>query len=102
MLATRLPAPSLPVSVAAATRGSSSTRATASLPMRSVVKAPSGKPARRTTSSIASAHCGTLDACLSRATFPAISAGAAKRKTCQKGKFQGMTARMTPSGWYVT
>ena len=25
-------------------------------------------------------------------------AGAAKRNTCQKGKFQGMTARITPSG----
>ena len=28
----------------------------------------------------------------------AIKAGAAKRKTCQKGKFQGMTARTIPMG----
>ena len=26
-------------------------------------------------------------------------AGATKRKTCQKGKFQGITARTMPSGW---
>ena len=31
-------------------------------------------------------------------TLPAISAGAAKRKTCQKGKFHGITARTGPSG----
>ena len=48
---------------------------------------------------MASAHWGTLDACLSSPTLPAISAGAAKRKTCQKGKFQGMTARIGPIGW---
>ena len=48
---------------------------------------------------MASAHCGTLEACLSRPTLPAMSAGAAKRKTCQKGKFQGITASTAPSGW---
>jgi hypothetical protein len=30
--------------------------------------------------------------------LPATSAGAAKRITCQKGKFQGITARTAPSG----
>ncbi len=49
-------------------------------------------------SSIASADCGTFDACLSSPALPAISAGAAKRNTCQNGKFQGMTARIGPSG----
>ena len=34
----------------------------------------------------------TLEACFSRPTLPAISAGAAKRNTCQSGKFQGITA----------
>ncbi len=29
---------------------------------------------------------------MSRPTLPAIRAGAAKRTTCQKGKFQGITA----------
>ena len=41
--ATLRPAPSLPVSVAAATRGSASTPATASLPTSSVWNTPSGR-----------------------------------------------------------
>ena len=61
-----LPAPVLPVSVTAATRGSSMTRFTWSVSISSVWKQPSGKPARRKMSSMASAHCGTFDACLSR------------------------------------
>ena len=48
--------------------------------------------------SIAIAVPGTFAACLSTAPLPAISAGAAKRKTCQKGKFQGMMASTTPNG----
>jgi len=47
---------------------------------------------------MAKAHWGTLEACLRMPTLPAMSAGARKRKTCQRGKFQGMTARMTPRG----
>ena len=66
--------------------------------MSAVRKSPRGKPAALKMSSIASAHCGTFEACLSRPALPAISAGAAKRKTCQKGKFHGITARMMPSG----
>ena len=34
--------------------------------------------------------------------LPATSAGRAARNACQNGKFQGMTARMTPSGWNLT
>ena len=45
-----------------------------------------------------SAVCGTLLACLSRPTLPAMSAGAAKRMACQSGKFHGMIASTTPSG----
>ena len=48
---------------------------------------------------MSSAVCGTFDACLSRPTLPAISAGAAKRTTCQNGKFHGITASTGPSGW---
>ena len=48
---------------------------------------------------MASAHWGTLGECFSRAALPAISAGAANRSTCQNGKFQGMMASTTPSGW---
>jgi hypothetical protein len=49
-------------------------------------------------SSMARAHCGTFEACFSRITFPAMSAGAACLKTCQNGKFHGMMARMGPRG----
>ena len=66
--------------------------------MSSVWNSPRSKPASRRMSSIASAHCGTFDACLSRPTLPAISAGAAKRNTCQNGKFHGITASTGPSG----
>ena len=45
---------------------------------------------------MASAHCGTLEACFSSPTLPAMSAGAAKRKTCQNGKFHGITASTGP------
>ena len=100
--ATWLPAVLLPVRVTAATRGSSITERTCSVSIRSVWKTPSGNPARRKMSSIASAHWGTLDACFSSPTLPAISAGAAKRKTCQKGKFQGMIASTGPIGCQVT
>jgi hypothetical protein len=96
--ATLAPAGSLPVSVAARIRSSSSSFATASEPISSVWNSPSVKPASTNTSSIASADCGTFDACLSSPTFPAISAGAANRKTCQKGKFHGITASTAPSG----
>ena len=98
-LATWLPALVLPVSVTAATRGSSMTRFTWSVSISSVWKQPSGNPARRKMSSIASAHWGTLEACLSRPTLPAMSAGAAKRNTCQNGKFHGITASTGPIGW---
>ena len=65
---------------------------------RIVRKTPAGRSLRRITSSMARAQPGTFEACLSTAVLPAMSAGAAKRKTCQKGKFQGMIARTTPSG----
>ena len=72
--------------------------ATASDPTSSAWNTPSSNPARRKISSMASAHCGTFDACLSNPTFPAMSPGAAKRKTCQNGKFHGMTASTGPMG----
>ena len=75
---------------------------TASLPTRSVRNRSGGTPASRRSRSMASAQPGTLDACLSTTALPAMSAGAAKRKTCQNGKFHGMTARTTPSGLNAT
>ena len=99
MAATDWPAGSLPVRVAASTRGSRRMRSTALDETSSVWKQPSGKPPRAMTSERYSADCGTLDACLSRPTLPAISAGAANRTACQSGKFHGITASTTPSGW---
>ena len=98
-LGDRLPACSLPVSVTAATRASAIRPPTAADPTSSVRKSPRGKPAAVKTLLDARARsCGTFEACLSRPALPAISAGAAKRKTCQKGKFHGMTASTMPSG----
>ncbi len=98
MLATERPAASLPVSVTATTRSSAMSPATSPEPTSRVEKTPSANPARRNTSSSKSAARGTFDACLSNPTLPAMSVGAAKRTTCQSGKFQGMTARTGPSG----
>ena len=90
---------SLPVSVTAATRGSAMSRRhrVGRRPAASGT-APAGSPRRATRSSMASAQPGTFEACLSTPPLPAISAGAAKRNTCQKGKFQGMIASTRPSG----
>ena len=97
--ATARPAPTLPVSVTAATRRSAMTAGTWSVPINSVWRTPSGAPARRIRSSRRSAVRGTLGACLRRPTLPAITAGARNRATCHRGKFHGMMASTTPSGW---
>ncbi len=83
--ATERPAGSEPVSVTALIRGSSMTAATSRDPISSVVNAPSGNPARVNSPSRYIADSGTFEACLSTPAFPAISAGAAKRTTCQSG-----------------
>ena len=95
-----MPARSLPVSVTAAMRGSS-------IKLGDVLGLDEevGEHARRaarpggTGPRVASAVWGTFDACFSRPTLPTISAGAAKRITCHRGKFHGMTASTGPSGW---
>ena len=96
--ATWLPARSLPVSVTARMRASAMSAGTAAGPTSTVPNRPSGRPAARKTRSISSAQRGTLEACFKIPALPAMSAGAAKRKTCQKGKFHGMTASTGPSG----
>ena len=98
----REPVSELPVSVTARTRTSSMTGSTCEPASSKVRSSPSGKPASWKTSSIASAHCGTFEACFSTAALPAMNAGAANRITCQNGKFHGMTARTMPSGWNAT
>ena len=100
--ATARPAGVLPVRVTAATAGAAIRSPARAEPTSSVRKASAGKPAACRTSSIARAQPETFEACLRRPTLPAMSAGAAKRKTCQKGKFQGMTARTGPSGSKAT
>ena len=92
------PAASLPVSVTAWMRGSAMSCSACVAGIMSVRNTPAGKPAARKISSIANAHCGTFEECLSTIVLPAMSAGAAARNTCQKGKFHGMTARIVPSG----
>ena len=104
--ATAAPARSLPVRLTAAIRSSSmsarltsGTSASATTMLR---KTSSGRPASRNTCSIASAHPVTLGECLRIAVLPASRVGAAKRSTCQNGKFHGITARTTPSGSCAT
>ena len=86
------------MSETARTAGWAISAATARAGTSSEVTTPSGSPASRNTRSIASDDPGTEEACLSATTFPAISAGAAQRNSCQNGKFQGMIASTTPSG----
>ena len=93
-----LPALSLPVSVTARMRGSAMRAGTRQAVTRAARKTPWGNPASQKISSICSAQRGTFEACFNIAVFPAMSAGAAKRKTCQKGKFHGMMASTGPSG----
>jgi hypothetical protein len=96
--ATDRPACSLPVNVPAATLGSVSIFSMAPEPTSRVWKTSCGKPASRNTFCSRNAACGTLDACFSRPTLPAMRAGAAKRTTCHNGKFHGMIASTGPSG----
>ena len=90
---------SLPVSVTAAMRGSSITRATCVRADQQRLERAFGEAGAPENLFDRSAHCGTFEACLSSTTLPAISAGAAKRNTCQNGKFHGITASTGPSGW---
>ena len=73
------------------------TGATASLGSSTARNNPSGNPASRNSCSISSAQRDTVGACFRMPALPATSAGAAKRTTCQKGKFHGMIASTGPS-----
>ena len=100
--ATWRPAGTLPVRVTAAIAGPRSARARLGPGSAGCGTGPPESPLRGTSSSSASAQPGTFEACLSTAALPAIRPGAAKRITCQNGKFHGMTASTTPSGLKVT
>jgi hypothetical protein len=64
---------------------------TVSSSAKRLVTTPAGKPDRTKSSSMNCAHPGTFGACFTNTTLPVIRLGATKRKTCQSGKFQGMT-----------
>ena len=74
-----------PVKVTAAMRRSAISAGTSAAPTSSVGHRPAGTPASAKTCSMASAHCGTLLACLSTRPLPPASTGAAARITCHSG-----------------
>ena len=102
IVATALPAAVEPVSVTAAIRGSPIRRSTCAASRRRFGQSPSGAPASRKMDAIASPQPGVFGACFRTNALPAIIEGAAKRKSCQNGKFHGMIASTTPSGSYRT
>ena len=63
------------------------------------LKQPAGKPARSASSAIASADRGVSSAGLTTTVQPAASAGATLRAIIALGKFQGVMAATTPTGW---
>ena len=99
--ATERPAPSLPVNVAAATRSSSRIAFTRLPADEQGLEDTFGEARPPAASSMLSAVWGTFEACFKRATLPTMKVGAAKRMTCQSGKFHGMTASTGPIGWYL-
>ena len=96
--ATTAPARSEPVKDTAWMRGSRITCSTSAVAAWSVWNTPSGAPTARNASSIAAAQPGTWGSCFITAVFPAMSAGAAKRKASQNGAFHGSTPSTVPSG----
>ena len=44
---------------------------------------------------------GHVGRVLKQATLPTMKVGVANRITCQRGKFQGITASTGPMGWYL-
>ena len=72
------------------------------LPISNVRERSFGKPASRNTCSMASAQPGTFEESFITVPLPAIMPGDANRKTYKNGKFHGITASTTPSGWKMT
>ena len=102
LAATARPAGVLPVRVTAFTAGDAMIASTRFDCTRRARKSGGGKPASLKICSMASAQPLTLPACLRRPALPAMRAGAAKRKTCQNGKFHGMIASTGPRGRNAT
>ena len=66
------------------------------------LKTPGGMPARRASSASASAENGVCVAGFSTIVQPAASAGPALRVIMAAGKFHGVMAATTPTGWRRT
>ena len=66
------------------------------------LKTPGGMPARRARSASASAENGVCVAGFSTMVQPAASAGPALRVIIAAGKFHGVMAATTPTGWRST
>ena len=99
---TAAPARAEPVRVTPRTARWATASGTSPVSTRSTRSRFGGNPASVKSPSRAMATPVTLGACLTARALPAARIGAAARMTCQKGKFQGMTARMTPRGSWTT
>ena len=95
-----LPTAVLPVKLSLRTSGLpvSSAPISCGLPT-TTLKQPAGKPARSASSAMASADSGVSSAGLTTTVQPAASAGATLRAIIALGKFQGVIAATTPTGW---
>src|SRR5439155_10287442 len=67
-----------------------------------MLKTPGGMPARWASSPSANAESGVSLAGLHTTAQPAASAGPALRVIIALGKFQGVMAATTPTGWRIT
>ena len=96
--ATAEPAISLPVNATPTTERAFTTCSTFPEPISKDIKVPFGKPTFKNNCSINKAEPKTLDECFNNMVLPTSNAGMAARKTCQNGKFQGITAKTVPKG----
>src|SRR3546814_4515059 len=64
-----------------------------------MLSTPGGRPARSASTPSASAEYGVCVAGLQTTVQPAASAGAILRPSIADGKFQGVIAATTPTGW---
>jgi hypothetical protein len=67
-----------------------------------MLSTPGGRPARAASAASASAVSGASSLGLQTTVQPAASAGATLRVIMEKGKFQGVMAATTPTGWRST
>ena len=75
--------------------------AAASLPVTTLIT-PGGNPARSPITARASAEYGVCSAGLHTTVQPAASAGPSLRPSMAEGKFHGVIAATTPTGWRRT